>query len=453
MPNSHSKVLWLEGMTLDPHHFQQWDRYQTHQLEARIRSLSPNYWGFASLVIDDNRLTNGEIAITECSGILPGGLIFTLPDDDPLPASRSVADSFDPSAARLDIFLCLPVVRGGANLESQDNQSAHLARFRAETLSVMDENTGFEERTLEVGRPNFQIRFGTEQLEGFLTLQVASIVRSPGGFFEQDSQFIASALHLSASSRLTAIASDALELSLAKSAELDERRLATASQRQLTPSDITAIGLLAAVNANIPVLKNHLSGSGCHPVNLYQTLLSLAGQLSAYSADTSLHPREFPVYDHSNLTECVNRMSEIISSILGGAKPSRHYRQLVLTTIRENLFEAQISEEELATADIIISAKSAEIPEARLISELPTMIRIAAPEMIESVLQSYTRAIQVEHTSRLPVGMPEDPAASYFKIERSGPFWDGIVESKKLAVFVPAEFADVDFKLVAILRG
>ncbi len=453
MPNSHSKILWLEGMTLDPHHFQQWDRYQTHQLDARIRSLNPNYWGFTALAIDDNRLTNGEIAITECGGILPGGLVFRLPDDDPLPASRSVADAFEPSAARLDIYLCLPVIRGGANVQLQDNQGAHLARFRADALSVTDENTGFEERTIEVGRPNFQIRFGTEQLEGFSALQVASVVRSSGGFFEQDSRFIPSSLTLSASTRLSAVASDALELSLAKSAELDERRTATAGQRQLTPSDITAIGLLAAVNAHIPVLKNHLSGSGCHPVSLYETLLSLAGHLSAYSADISLHPREFPEYDHSNLTDCVNRMSEIISTILGGAKPSRHYRQLVLTTVRENLYEAEISEEELATADIILSAKSAEIPEARLMSELPAMIRIAAPEMIESVLRSYTRALQVEHTSRLPVGMPEDATASYFKVERSGPFWDGIVESKKLAVFVPAEFADVDLKLIAILRG
>jgi type VI secretion system protein ImpJ len=221
----------------------------------------------------------------------------------------------------------------------------------------------------------------------------------------------------------------------------------------LTPSDITAIGLLAAVNRHLPLFRNFATGAGCHPEQLYLSMLSLGGELSAYTADASFHPREFPVYDHADLTGCVNNLMAAIERALGGAQPSQHYRQVPLTIIRENLFQAEVTAEELAGADFIVSAKSSDFPESRLVSELPSMLRVAAPEMIDSVLQSYTRALAVEHTSRLPVGMPEDPLASYFRLERSGPFWDGIRESRKLAIFIPAEFASVDLKLAVVLRG
>ena len=453
MATNHSKVLWLEGMALDPHHFQQWDRYQAHQLHFRMRTLARNSWGLLVLEIDEDRLRNGEFVVIEIEGVLADGFAFDLPSDGPLPASRAVSDAFDPGMERLDVYFCIPTPRSGANLQTGAESGSHLARFRSDSLTVSDENTGRDERSLEVAQPSFQLRFGNEQLEGFSRLQVASVVRSAGGFFALDERFIPASLQVGASKRLSAVASKALELCIAKSGSLDERRLATASQRQLTPADITAIGLLAAVNGHIPLIKSQIAGAGCHPEEVYNTLLSLAGQLSAYSSDASFHPREFPVYDHSGLTSCFNRVSELLAGALGGAQPSRHYRQVPLKPIRENLFEASVSDEEISNADFILSAKSADVPESRLTMELPNMLRIASPEVIDGVLQAYTRALVVQHTSRLPVGMPEDPLASYFRLERSGPFWDGICESNKLAVFIPAEFSNVELKLAVVLRG
>lgn len=447
-----SKVLWLEGMTLDPHHFQQWDRYQSHQIRARIRAVQRHFWGLTGLAIDEDRLSNGEFVLTSCDGVLSDGYAFSLPEDDRLPASRNVAEAFGQDAAGLDVYLCLPSLRTGANLDGEGESSSTLARFGADTLAVSDENTGRDERIVEIARTQFQIRFGTEQLEGFSTIRIARLQRSTGGFYVLDKQFIPTSLVLRASDRLVSLASRALELSLAKSASLDERRLATASQRQLTPSDVTAIGLLSAVNRHIPVLRSLTSGAGCHPESLFNTLLSLAGELSAYSSDAAYNPREFPVYDHSDLSTCFNRIAELLDAALGGVQPTRNYRQLQLRPIRDNLFEAQVTDEELSKADLILSATSEDVPESRLASELPSMLRIASPDVIDGVLQAYTRALPIEHTNRLPVGMPEDALSSYFRLVRSGPYWDAICESNKLAIFVPEEYGEIEFKLAAVMK-
>ena len=43
-------------MTLDPHHFQQWDRYYQGTLEARISALNRFDWGVSRLELDRERL-------------------------------------------------------------------------------------------------------------------------------------------------------------------------------------------------------------------------------------------------------------------------------------------------------------------------------------------------------------------------------------------------------------
>ena len=71
MPQDHSQVVWAEGMALDPHHLQQWDRHHRSALHARLRALSPHGWGLTALDVDEERLANGEFALLRCAGILP----------------------------------------------------------------------------------------------------------------------------------------------------------------------------------------------------------------------------------------------------------------------------------------------------------------------------------------------------------------------------------------------
>ena len=46
------KVVWSEGMFLQPHHFQQHDRYLENLVEARAAHLRPYAWGCRELTVD-----------------------------------------------------------------------------------------------------------------------------------------------------------------------------------------------------------------------------------------------------------------------------------------------------------------------------------------------------------------------------------------------------------------
>ena len=86
----HNKVMWTEGMFLQPQHFQQQDRYVARQLEGRLSAAGPWPWGFVALQVDEPALLQGRVAISGARGVLPDGVAFSVPGDDPAPPAFEV---------------------------------------------------------------------------------------------------------------------------------------------------------------------------------------------------------------------------------------------------------------------------------------------------------------------------------------------------------------------------
>lgn len=451
MAQDRKRVVWFEGMTLDPHHLQQWDRYQQSAVSARMRAFTPYDWGFSRIEFDREALGNGEFVLLRASGVMPDGLIFSIPDNDPKPATRNFRASFPATEERLPVYLCLPSERPlGSNVSLQGATNGREMRYIAETIQVPDENTGTNERSIEVARTNFQIRVEGEPLGDYSSLQVAEIARAASGSFIQSETFVPPCLNVGASERLMTLTRRLLELLVAKSTSLADRHRSILAQRELSPADVAALNLYSTVNTYIPLLNHHHAGGAGHPESLYTAMLQLAGRLSAGVTEASVSARDFPVYEHGDLTSCFDRLDGIIRGLLGGVSPRANYVQVELERQRENLLVASLDADLLANANLYLVARSEKIQEDVLVPELPRMLRIASPQTIDAVLRSYTRALAIEHTTRLPSGMPVDAQANYFQLQKRGPFWEAIQESQAFALFIPSEFSDVDMKLIAV---
>jgi len=449
MPQDREKVVWFEGMTLDPHHFQQWDRHQQGLLDARIRAVAPYTWGVSRLAIDEEGLANGELAVRECAAVMPDGLVVDVPGSSPVPDTRNVQEHFPATDEQVRVLLTVPAERqGGRNVQLQGTNHQRQTRFVAESRAVPDDNTGANERPVEVARTNVQVRFATETQQGYSTLPIAEVVRTAGGF-ALSSRFIPPCLHLDASARLQGLARQMLELLVTKSLDLTERKQSAFAQRELAPGDITALNLLGTVNGYIPRL-NQLHASGrSHPQRLFETLAALAGQLSTYVENAPVHPRDLPTYDHSAPGDAFNQIEQIMRQMIGEATPSSNYERIGLQRTRESLLVASARRDLLERAQLFLAARSDRHSESQLVDTLPNMLRVASPETIDKVLQSYTRALSIEATRRLPTGMPVDNQATYFRLEKRGPFWESILEEEGLAIFLPSDFRDLDADLIA----
>ena len=449
MARDRKKVIWFEGMTLDPHHFQQWDRHQQGVLNDRMRAVAPHGWGVVHLAFDEERLANGELALRACTGAMPDGLVFNVPDGSPLPETRNVQELVPATEERVGVHLAIPATRdGGRNVRLQGGANQRETRFVAESVSVSDENTGANERPVEVARTNVQLRLASEPQQGYSTMPIAEIVRTAGGFALSE-DFVPPCLQIGASERLMSLARQVIERLVAKSGELTDRQRNAASQRELSPSDIKAIQLLGAVNTYIPLLNNQFNGERHHPERLFETLLALAGQLSAYAGSASVRPRDYPSYEHADATACFSRIETILLEMLGEATPSSNYERLSLGRTRENLLTTSVRQELLQEAQLFLVTRSDTHSEEQLTASLPNMLRIASPDTIDAVLQSYTKALAVEATRRLPTGMPVDNQATYFRLEKRGPFWESICDEGGIAIFLPSEFTGVEMNLIA----
>ncbi|MEM1043045.1 MAG: type VI secretion system baseplate subunit TssK [Bacteroidota bacterium] len=449
MAQDRGKTVWYEGMTLDPHHLQQWDRYHQGVVHARVGALTRHGWGLTELALDEERLANGEVALLRCAGVMPDGLPFSLPDEGPLPEPRSLGEHFAATGDALSVVLAIPAERPGGGNVARNGAASRETRFAATPVSLPDDTTGADERTVEVAQPRFRIGFGTEALPEFTVLPVAEVHRRETGLFALRETFIPTCLRTGASARLNQFARRLLELLVARSTTLADRWRGVTQQRELSPADLTVLGLNLAMSTYVPLLNHHHARGDAHPEALYTTLLALAGHLAAFTPGASTAPRDYPVYAHADLTTCFNALDAILMELLGGAAPKANYARVPLREERENLYVAQPDGRLLDEAQFFLLVRSDDLPEARLAQELPQMIRVASPDTIDAVLRSYTRALSVEHTNRLPSGVPMDNQATYFQLQKRGPFWEAIQASGGLAIFVPAEFGQLHMELIA----
>jgi len=449
MAQDGNKVVWFEGMTLDPHHFQQWDRYRDRVLQTRLQAVAPLGWGLLDLEIDEDRLANGELALRSCAGVLPDGCGVDVPEMAPLPDVRSVQEHFPATEDQIRVFLAVPSERpGGRNVQLQGTTPRRDTRYAAESLAVTDDNTGANERPVEVARTNVRLRFADEPRQGYTLLPLAELVRAGGGYALSD-RFVAPSLQIQASRRLMSLTRQVVELLVTKSLALTERHKDARAQRELSPPDILALSILGAINGALPVVNQHLETGRVHPAVLFELLVGLAGRLATYVEDAPVHPRDLPTYDHAEPSAAFGRLEQILTQMLGEEAPATNYQRISLSQERETLKTASIPESQLRESQLFLVTRSEHHTEEELTNRLPNMLRIASPDTIDAVLQSYTRALSVGATRRLPVGMPVDNQATYFRLEKRGPFWNSILEEEGVAIFIPAEFTDVRLELIA----
>jgi len=446
------KILWYEGMNLEPHHFQQWDRFIADNLNFRFKTINTHDWGLTSISIDEDALTNGNFKLLKCNGIMSDGLGFKMPDNDTLPPIRAFTEQFPSTQAVLGVYLSVSSERiGGQNFALDESTHNRNIRFSIDRINVNDENTGSGEREIGVARANFNIKFETESLEDLTAIKIAEIVRSPEGEFKLSKEYIPPGLNINASENLTTLLRRMFELVIARSNALRKRRrLLPDGNLEMTPNDMPIFWLLYTANAYIPLLNQFLADGNIHPSVIYNLLLSLIGQLCTFSTDENILPQEFPLYDHTNSAKGFDKIEKYLIQLFGDITPVKNYVQIELQRKGETLFIGQVKESSIFKESKFFLICSGETLDENLINEIPVKIRVASPDMIKQVLSSATVALPIKYVPRPPVGVPVSPQSYYFRLEKEGQFWKPIEKSKTVVIYKPSEFGEIQIELIAV---
>ncbi|HTT22320.1 MAG TPA: type VI secretion system baseplate subunit TssK [Candidatus Sulfotelmatobacter sp.] len=449
------KVVWTKGMFLMPQHFQVQDEYFEQTLHFRATASNFANWGLRGIGVDEASLENGLFTLRHCEGVLPDGLTFEMPVADELPAGRQVEEFFPPLQETLDVYLAIPQLQPSAKnysigTKSGETNNGHVpTRYVADTRMAIDSTMGSDEKAIQVGRKSFRLLFGGENLDGFTAMRIAQIGRNSTGAYVLAAGFIPPLLDISASDYLMTLARRQVEVLTAKSSSLGlNRRQKGRDVADFTTAEVAGFWLLHTINSYLPELKHVWKIRRGHPDVLYCAMLRLAGALSTFAFDADA--RDFPDYDHDNLGPCFTALDKKVRDLLETVIKTKCIA-IPLQLTDKLVWSGRIADERHLKDSQFILSVSTRIPVDELITKLPRLAKVSAPDDVNRLVRNSLPGVVLRHLPSPPSAVPPKLDNQYFSMVQSGPLWDGIVQSRVLSIFVPGEIADPKMELLIVL--
>ena len=447
-----SRVVWSEGMYLGPQHFQLQNRYFEDTIRFATSSLFFEPWGLIGCQLDAESLYNGTFNLIHARGIFPDGLPFHMPESDPLPEARAIGDLFPPNRDTLTVQLAIPPHKpDGLNCVMPEAGDGQLARYFAEERMLHDETTGRDEKPVQLGRKNIQLRFETESTENMLTLPIARVTRDGSGHFVFDSTFIPPCIRIDASEQLMMLIRRLIEILEDKSAMFS--RAGKGDKRtwaEFSSGDIANFWLLHAVNSSLAPLRHlYLTRRG-HPEDLYVELLRLGGALCTFTLDS--HPRELPLYNHHRLDECFGQLDDHIRKRLETVVPSK-YIEIPMTQRAEFFYEGTVTDQRVLDRSRWIFAVRSTAGEVDIIQKTPQLVKLCSKQFVPQLVKRALPGLPLTHLPVPPSAIPARVDYHYFSVSKSGPCWDHLVQSRQIGLYVPGDLPNPTVELLVVLES
>jgi type VI secretion system protein ImpJ len=441
-------VLWTKGTFLTPQHLQLQDKFLEDSLNFRLQALKFCAWGFSEVVLDQEQLAEGQLAISRASGIFPDGLLFEIPGPDQPPPSKALAEFFDPGVKDLDIYLTVPDYKQkGLNVAGLGRVAG--SRYLAEITTVRDDNTGISEKPVQIARKNLRLLAANETREGSSALRIANIEKTEAGAFRINTRFVPPLLEVRASDYLRSLISGILEILAAKSAQLaGMRRQKNQSLADFNASDIANFWLLYTVNSNIPVLNHLLQGQRCHPEELFSALTSLGASLTTFHE--SIRPRDLPLYDHQNLSKVFTDLDEKLRILLDTVVKT-NVVSLPLKHIKNTIYAASIDLDKYLKNTRMYLAFSADVSEDTIIRRVPQLVKACSATHIEQLINAALPGVVLTHLSSPPSAIPIKLKYQYFSLNQTGAAWETVTRARNFAAHVPGDIPNPEMELIILL--
>jgi type VI secretion system protein ImpJ len=446
------RVVWTKGMFLSPQHFQAQDLYFEDLVQFRFSSSHFANYGVTRIELDRDALANGLVKLTAAKGVMPDGETFDMPNSDLLPLSRELSKRWPSIDETLDVYLSLPERRLNARnvtLPGQREDSGPAdTRYTSETRLVPDENQGSDEKPVQVGQKAFRLLFGTEFRDGYTSLRIAQLERSPTGIPMTRASFVAPCLDLASSTYLEELLRRQVEILLTKSASLSgPRRERAKAAAGFSASETDKFWLLHTVNSYLPELRHIFKTRHGHPETAYVAMLRLAGALATFSMEGG--PGDLPDYDHDELGLCFTQLDARIRDLMEIVIPSK-YRAIPLSLTDRFVWSGTIDDDNLFKNTQFYLAVSAKMGIADVIQKVPQFLKMGAPDEIERLVRTAVSGLGLRHTEMVPSAIPVKLDNQYFRLNQTGPLWDRILLSRRISVFAPGEIVEPKMEVVVV---
>lgn len=438
-----SKVVWSQGMFLQPQHFQQEARHVEHLVDQRVRATGPHAWGFSELLLDEGLLALGRVGIVRAAGVLPDGTPFDIPTLDASPVPLEV-----PADIRGDLVcLALPLARAGVTeVDFGDAGPGDPRRLRAVDEAPRDHtNAADEPEPIQTGALNLALLAGRDATDAHACLGVARVLeRRADGQVVLDRGYIAPQTRIEASGQLSATATLLHGLIRQRTQALAARM----GQLGHGLSEMADFLMLQSLNRAEPVFRQHAGGPQVHPGDFHLACLQLAGDLATFASEAR-RPPEFPLYRHDDLgatfAPVVEALRRMLSTVL-----ERNALQIELADRGRGVRTGVFPDAELARNANFVLAVNAQMPSEPLRQRFPSQSKLGPADRLRDLVNLQLPGVTLRLLPTAPRQLPFHAGFHYFELDRGGELWKQIEKSGSLALHVAGEFPGLELELWAI---
>ena len=435
------RVIWCEGMFLAPQHLQQTDRYHEALLDHRIRSLSAHTWGITRLAWDTSALPGGLLRIEELEATLPGGEPILVAGDrmDHLTPRQITPE--ETGSARVPVFVGFP---RAAAVPSQSHE--HHVQVEREIEDVW---RGSERVRIPLARRAPRLVLGEEK-RNFECIQVAEVFRDSLGVLRLADDYVPPILRVEVSLGLRTRLGELLQRISARRTEILSRAV-TRDGAPIDRAELHRHVFAMALASSFTSLCAVTSSLDAHPHAVYMELCRALGYLTVLTRpDEPLNaPPRFEIYDlRGTFTALIGRIEALVATDLQTALIRVPFVRDASGTFVAELQPDQI---ERCRASFLIVHASAE--RNTLLRELPRLLKMASPPMLERIRAGAMPGIAVEACLQSPPQLPVRDGMVCFQIDTRSPLWKRAIAEEDVALWLPetGNFHDATFELWGVL--
>jgi type VI secretion system protein ImpJ len=443
------KILWTEGVTLRPQHFQQQDRYHEERLQRLASALHPAAWGVRAADWSAEGLANNVLRAQALSLIFQDGETYEAPETDLLPEAVDLA-ALPATEQTFTFYAALPAYRNhGGNLAGFREQEQGHARFRHVELETPDLYTEAFNAGIVYLPKQVRLLSQLAPRSEFVSFPVLRLRRLPSGGFEIDPAFVAPSLSVGAAPALTRQLDALMQKLQAKIDALYAVQHEPTKNVVVQGGDISSFWLLHTICAGCATLHHHARHRGFHPERLFQDMLGLAGGLMAFSR--KIRMSELPGYDHEQPGPGFAQLDAVIRDLVDTTISSKYVGiPLIQDRARPSYFEAKLPPDAVGAQALLCLGVRADMPALELVAVVPTRFKVATPDDVSQLVASALPGIELVHMPQVPSGIPVRPNTYYFALQNKGTLYAKVLQAQAVSVYVPSGIHELSIELFGI---
>jgi len=439
------RVIWLQGIFLQPHHFQQEARFVESLIDARVRAAHQYGWGFGELVLDEAQLALGRVALLRGRGVLPDGTPFAIPDGDALPPPFEVPPDLHGEL----VVLAAPRARVGVTeVDFGDGRADAMSRYTVLDQDLRDHTNATDDaETVQTGALRLKLIRQRDASDAYAGLGIARVVERRGdGQIVLDRGYIAPQHRIDASGQLSATATLLHGL-------IQQRARALADgmgQLGHGVSEVADFLVLQALNRTEPRWRQFAGAPSVHPWPFFLACLELAGELATFSS--ARVPPEYPLYQHDDLQRCfapvIQDLRELLSAVI-----ERHAVPIELVDRSHGVRTAVIADTDLLRSAGFVLAVRSQLPMEQVRQRFPSQCKLGPVDRIKELVNLQLPGIALRSLPVAPRQLPYHAGSHYFELDRQGELWKQLERSGSLALFVTGDFPGLELELWAVRQS